>query len=269
MKKKISLIVLLFICFVILKPAVSQEYPGRAQYPKAPFISTEDLRKDYEAGNVIIIDVRSKIEFDVIHVDTALHVPISNKLFANDVKAIADKNPGKKIAFYCNGITCHKSYVAAEKSIEAGISNCFAYDDGIPKWAKVYPANTILLGKVITDPEKQLISKDDFKAKCIDFETFSKQALSNPDNLVIDVRDHIQSTGALPGLENARKVPLDTFIPNFVEKKLNQDKTLFIFDQVGKQVDWLQYYLIQNGYTNYFFLDGGATKVLEGQQTYK
>ena len=39
---------------------------------------------------------------------------------------------------------------------------------------------------------------------------------------------------------------MDKFIPNFVQKKVNQDKHLYIFDQVGKQVRWLQYYLRSN-----------------------
>ena len=59
---------------------------------------------------------------------------------------------------------------------------------------------------------------------------------------------------------------MDKFIPNFVQKKVNQDKHLFIFDQVGKQVRWLEYYLVENGYQNYTFLKGGATSVLKVQK---
>ena len=55
-------------------------------------------------------------------------------------------------------------------------------------------------------------------------------------------------------------------LPNFVEKKVKRDKTLLIFDQVGKQVRWLEYYLVANGYKNYYFLAGGATSVLKAQK---
>ena len=54
-------------------------------------------------------------------------------------------------------------------------------------------------------------------------------------------------------------------MPNFVSKKSSPDETLLLFDQVGKQIKWLQYYLEEYGYTNYMFLDGGATKVLKTQ----
>ncbi len=35
-----------------------------------------------------------------------------------------------------------------------------------------------------------------------------------------------------------------------VAKESNQDKTLLIFDQVGKQVKWPQYYLEEYGFEN-------------------
>ena len=36
-----------------------------------------------------------------------------------------------------------------------------------------------------------------------------------------------------------------------------KEKQLLILDAVGKQVEWLQYYLEGKGYTNYLFLDKG------------
>lgn len=62
-------------------------------------------------------------------------------------------------------------------------------------------------------------------------------------------------------MAGVRGIPLEVFIPSFVAKKANQDMTLLIFDQVGKQVKWLQYYLEEYGYENYHFLEGGATAV--------
>jgi hypothetical protein len=61
--------------------------------------------------------------------------------------------------------------------------------------------------------------------------------------------------------------PIDDFIKRVVKKGLLQDSTLLIFDQVGKQVRWLMYYLEASGYTNYYFLSGGAYAVL-GIQAY-
>jgi hypothetical protein len=60
-------------------------------------------------------------------------------------------------------------------------------------------------------------------------EDFKKGAKSKA-GLVIDVRDAIHRSQDLPGMGRNLKIPLDTIIPNFIEKKKNQDKPLYIFD---------------------------------------
>lgn len=267
MNLKISI---LSICLFVLSAVFANDFPYRADYEKkgVPWISTADLHKELALGNIIAIDTRSQIEYDAIHLDGAIHIPVSKINFVKLYSEIAGKNVGKKFAFYCNGKTCKKAYVGAEKAIQAGCKTCYAYDGGVPEWAIQYPKETMLLGKPIGSGKTKFITKDEFHSKCVDFETFKKGVASNPNAMVIDVRDHIQSTGKLPELDKVRVIPLDTFIPNFVMRKQNIDKHLYIFDQVGKQVRWLEYYLIENGYTNYTFLLKGATGVL-GEQKYK
>jgi len=257
-------VIFLTICLTSIASAQSEKYPYRSDYPAINTIETNDLKVGLDSGEYIVVDARSQLEYDVIHVDGAKHLAVSKKTFITGIKDIAASNPGKKIAFYCNGITCLKSYKAAQKAKEAGIQDVYAYDAGIPEWANMYPQETRLLGKAITDPEKQLLTKAQFKERTLAWSYFESAAGS--DNvMVIDLRDKYQSTSSLPGMESARKIPLDVFIPNFVAKKANQDKTLLIFDQVGKQVKWLQYYLEEYGYDNYMFLEGGATSVLKKQ----
>ncbi|BBO71593.1 hypothetical protein DSCA_55230 [Desulfosarcina alkanivorans] len=248
-------------------PAVASDFPGREKFSDVPYIESADLFDAYTSGEAIIVDVRSTIEYNVIHPVDALHIPVSRMNFVKEVKTLRAANAGKKLAFYCNGTTCLKSYIATQKAQQAGIGNVFAYDGGIPEWVMVYPDKTLLLGNVVTDPEKQVIPKSEFKKKTLVFEDF-KAVAKKEGGIVVDARDAIQRAENLPGMGKTLKIPLDTFIPNFVEKKKNQDKPLFIFDQVGKQVRWLEYYLVANGYDNYKFLKGGATAVLK-DQTYK
>lgn len=240
-------------------------FPGRDKFPGVPYIDSMELYKAYTSGSAIIVDVRSTIEYNVIHPVDSLHISVSKMDFVKKVKKLVAANPGKVIAFYCNGTTCLKSYIATQKAKKAGIENVVAYDGGIPEWVMMYPDKTLLLGKTVTDPEKQVIPKSEFKKKALSFETF-KSAAEKDGGLVIDVRDAIQRSEDLPGLGKTLKIPLDKFIPNFIEKKKNQDKPLYIFDQVGKQVRWLEYYLVEHGYTNYKFLKGGATDVLKQQK---
>ena len=268
-KKRIAKFLCVCVCAVVTANMVvnvyAEDFPHRKDYPTVPTISTQDLKAKYDTGSVVIIDVRSKIEFDVIHPKGTLHIPISEISFVADTQKVISDNAGKVFAFYCNGITCLKSYEGAQKLIEAGAKDCFAYDAGVPDWSEKYPADTLLLGKPIEDPAKQLIAKEDFKKRVLSFDEFKKKA-AEPNTIVIDGRDNIQKSGKLPGLENVLGKPLDKLIKDFVMEKREQDKTLLIFDQVGKQVQWLDYYLRDNGYKSYYFLHGGATEVLEGQK---
>ncbi len=255
------------LAYVLSVSAVfSEEFPYRKDFPNLSYISSQELKAKYDKNDVLLIDVRSKFEYDVIHVTKSIHISMAYATFVGDVEKLIKENPKKAVVFYCNGPTCLKSYESAKKMAEAGHNGCFVYDGGIPEWSKLYASETIVFGKVLKDPAKQLISDAEFNKRLIDFETFKAKA-AKPNTMVIDIREGIQSSGKLPGLEDARVIPLDVIVPNFVSKKAEQDKTLLIFDQNGKQVKWLMYYLRDFGYQNYYFLDKlGATSVLKKQE---
>lgn len=249
--------------------AVAADFPGRAKYQKVKTISTDELNAAVKSGSAVLVDVRSVMEYEVIHPTGAVHIPISDMKFENIIKDLAAKNASKTLAIYCNGVTCYKSYEGVERATAAGVANVVAYDAGIPDWAAKFPDKTLLLGKLMTESKKTMISDTAHAERVLAFDAFKKAAAA-ANTIVIDVRDNVQKSGVfvLPGLEKAVAIPLDKFIPNFVKAKANQDKKLLIFDQVGKQVVWLEYYLIENGYKDYGFLKGGATSVL-GSQEYK
>ncbi len=241
------------------------DFPYRKDYPNVAIVELADLKAGYDDGIFIIVDVRSALEFDTIHPKGAFHVSLSSKGFESNLQALASQYPNKKIAVYCNGITCLKSYKAAQRASGAGMKNVYAFDAGIPAWVNSYPNDTLLVGKEISDPEKQLIPKSELAKVMVDFDTFKKKA-AGPTALVIDSRDPMQRSEKLPGFENAMPIPLDKLIKNIIDHDRMKDKQLLIFDQVGKQVRWLMYYLEDKGYDNYFFLKGGATAVLKEQK---
>jgi rhodanese-related sulfurtransferase len=250
---------------IVSTTCLAGNFPYRKDYPDVPVIELADLKAGYDDGSIIMVDVRTDIEFETIRPRRAQHISLGTQNFLSDLKALAAANPGKKFAVYCNGVTCLKSYHAAQQAKDEGVADVVAFDAGIPAWAKAYPADTLLVGKELTDPDKQLINKSEFQKYSVDFETF-KQEAAEGNAVVIDARDPIQRTEKLPGFENAMPIPLDKLIRNVISKGNMKDKKLLIFDQVGKQVDWLQYYLVEYGYTDYLFLDGGATSVLKEQK---
>lgn len=264
MKLRNSILVLLLLISVGSSFAASGKFPYRSKYAHVPTIETKELFEALVADEVVIVDVRSPLEFEVIHVDVAAYIAVSGDGFEEKLGELVAKNPDKKFAFYCNGTTCLKAYKAAERALAAGYSNSYAYDAGIPDWAIIHPERTTLLGEKVIDPEKQLIKKSKFDSKCMAWNSF-KAIGKMPQAIVVDVRDEYQKAGKLPGLEGALDIPLAQFITEIVSNQKYQDKTLLIFDQVGKQVRWLQYYLKANGYTEFIFLKGGATGVLKEQ----
>ena len=86
------------------------------------------------------------------------------------------------------------------------------------------------------------------------------------DVMIIDVQSgFLPAAGDPPGLNNVHPIPLEIFLPNFVARKVHQDKTLLIFDQSGQELPRLQFHLQKHGYDDYFFLDGGAESLLNRQ----
>jgi len=252
MKPLILPLIALFL-FPALSQAQSEEYPGRRVYPKVQIYDTEKLNQSFD--DVIIIDVRSKYEFDTLHVNTAINIPLNSRQFTKRVTAL--NTVGKPIVFYCNGHSCYKSYKACLKAQKAGMDNIFSYDSGIFDWARAHPEKATMLGRTPMDP-KQLISKSKLKEHSLDPDQF--QAKINNDTVILDIREPAQR-GLLDLFpyrqENISLVKKQKLV-KFLTKILNSGKPLLIYDEAGKQVRWLQYYLEAKGISNYYFMTGGA-----------
>jgi rhodanese-related sulfurtransferase len=233
--------------------AAEEDFPHRAEFPNVSYISTEDLAAEYD--DVIIIDVRSQMEFDVVHILKAIHLPVTVATFVNSLEGIRAKTAAQKIAFYCNGHTCKKSYEATQQAIDMGFQNVYVYDAGIFDWIAAHPDKAILMGETPV-PQEKVITDEAFKARILSVEEFTKKT-EDPNAMVIDIREPFQRE-VIPPLAQIRNIPLDRLIEILKEGQF-KDKELLIFDAVGKQVNWLQYHLEEKGYNNYFFLKKGVT----------
>lgn len=247
------------ISFVLISVSVhakNNEFPGRERYPTIPYISITDLQK--EKDKVIIVDVRSAYEHKTLRIKGALNISVSSKSFVDDMKQLRKNNAGKKIIVYCNGKTCMKSYKAALKCKRNGIKNVISYDAGIMDWAIKYPDQSVLLGESPIDPKK-IISKKTFKTYLISPEKF-EQKIGAGNVLVLDTRDQFQrnATGLFAGKEKRVYINDATGLDKYIAQANREGKTLLIYDEVGKQVRWLQYYLEGKGADSYLFMKGGV-----------
>ena len=242
------------------------EFPNRDKYPDVNIISLTDMKSGVENGEFLFIDLRSRVEFEAIHIKNAVNLPYGHAKFTYELNKISKEKPNKKLILYDNGHGCIRVYKAAEDAYDfALIQNAYAFDAGIDTWARAYPSETILMGEVLTNSKQQLLTAEQINQKKIDIENFRTKA-ANSNTVVIDSRDPIQRKHKVPGLEKAMLIPLNKLVENILSKGFMKDNQLLVFDQVGGQVNWLMYYLVDKGYTDFYFLDGGATSVLKDQE---
>ena len=245
-----------FLLLTVSVHAKNDEFPGRERYPTIPYITITDFHK--EKDKVIIVDVRSAYEHKTLRIKGALNISVSSSNYVNDMRQLRKNNTGKKIIVYCNGKTCMKSYKAALKCKRNEIKNVISFDAGIMDWAKKYPAEAVLLGENPINPRK-IISKKTFKTYLVPPEKF-EQKIGAGNVLVLDVRDRFQrdATGLFPGKEKRVYINDATGLDKYIAQANREEKTLLIYDEVGKQVRWLQYYLEGQGADSYFFMKGGV-----------
>jgi len=237
--------------------AAGTEFPGRSKYPDVSIYDKAELAKQFD--NVVIVDARSSLEFDTLRIKGAVNIPVASKTFLAEVKALRGKT-NKPIVFYCNGRTCMKSYIAARKAMAAKVQDVHAYDAGMFEWAESYPDHAELLGKSPVKRE-DIISLTAFKRHLLTPDDFSNKAYNlGAKSMILDVRDKYQrgAAGLFPGVERWVSLDRQVELKRTIEQAKKSNKTLFIYDEVGHQVQWLQYTLRRENVSNYYFMHNGA-----------
>jgi predicted sulfurtransferase len=265
--RQLSVILVSLLILVMLPVSVfaaqksdKEGFPGRThkKYKDAPYIELEDLKK--KLNDVIVVDARSRFEYETLKIKGAINIPVALKTFGDEVKKLREKSD-KPLVFYCNGHTCMKSYKAVLDAQKAGVDNVFAYDAGIFDWAKAYPNDAELLGKSPVD-NRDILSKKQFKSRVLNPDKFSELATDDPSKvIVLDIRDKYQRAGIgfFPVQERWTSLNKMEKVYSYIRKAKEKGKALFIYDEVGKQVRWLQYALEREGIKNYYFMEKGAT----------
>lgn len=240
----------------------ADEFPLRAQYALVGVQPMDTAQLTQQRATVAVVDVRSAYEFQTLHIDGAVSIPLTDSKFTNEIKELSEKER-KPLVFYCNGTTCDKSYKAAADALAAGIKTVWVYDAGIFAWAKANPTQTLLLGKPMTSAS-QLISKADFEAHLLTPQETDARLAKESNAIVLDIRDSAQRAGISLFQMKDIHVPLDSpKLQGWLDKAKAENRPLFIIDATGHQVQWLQYVLQEQGLTHYWFVRGGARALYE------
>ena len=243
--------------------SAKSEFPGRAEFPQVATYEKNDLFNNFK--EVIIVDTRSKYEYETLRIKDAINIPVSSKTFVKAVKQLRNQSL-KPIVFYCNGRTCYKSYKAVKRSTRAGIKNTFAYDAGMFEWAKTFPQKAALLGSSPVSPNS-IITGNKYKKHLVSPKDFGKFAFNDKsDALILDIRDSQQRAagiGLFLGKERWASIENPAKITQYIKKAQAKNQPIYIYDEVGKQVRWLQYALEDQNVKNYYFMDQGAKGYIE------
>jgi rhodanese-related sulfurtransferase len=115
---------------------------------KTPEVSTDALRRILADGSAIVLDTRTRAEFDAGHIPGArnLDAPASEQVTAVERMVGGDKS--KALVLYCNGPFCQASRRTGEQLAAAGFSNVRRYQLGIPVWRALGGPTAIELGGV-------------------------------------------------------------------------------------------------------------------------
>jgi rhodanese-related sulfurtransferase/DNA-binding MarR family transcriptional regulator len=92
-------------------------------------ITRDELRKRLKQGDVVVIDVRPRAEYDAGHIRGAVSVPISD--LKSRLKEIPD---GAEVVAYCRGPFCVYADDAVRMLANKGRS-AVRLEDGFPEWA--------------------------------------------------------------------------------------------------------------------------------------
>lgn len=239
--------------------ANTNPFPHREKFKDVPVVESAALLA--KLPTVHVIDVRSKFEFDTLHIKGAINIPLNNTTFAGRVAEFVKANP-KPVVFYCNGGSCKKSYHAVQEARKGGVNGA-AYDAGIYSWAQTYPQHSVLLGKNPMNAH-EFIDNSRYKSHFVDANKFEN--MMGPTAMVLDIRDRIQRDLQLfPFKENRAELQDMESIKYYVRQAKSTNKTLLVYDKVGKQVRWFQYLLEREGVKNYYFMKGGSEGYYEAK----
>lgn len=102
MKVRLCVFVALCTFFAHVLPAVAVDFPARKKpkYKNVKPIEIQQLHKDYLENKVTVVDVRSKLEYETIHIKDAFHISVADQSFERELEKLIGATPETKTAFY-------------------------------------------------------------------------------------------------------------------------------------------------------------------------
>ena len=113
-------------------PSILQATLGESS--KTAEINTEQMRSVIRDGSALVLDTRSRAEFDAGHIPGARNLDAAPSAQLAEVNTLVGGDKGMALVLYCNGPYCQASRRLGEQLAEAGFTNVKRYQLGIPIW---------------------------------------------------------------------------------------------------------------------------------------
>jgi rhodanese-related sulfurtransferase len=101
-----------------------------------PEVSTAEVRRLLSEGGAVLLDSRSREQYDAGHIPGAVHIDLASDDpgYFTAVERLLGGNRDAALVLYCNGPKCGASRSLSKLLIESGFSNVKRYQLGIPIW---------------------------------------------------------------------------------------------------------------------------------------
>lgn len=239
MMRKLLLTLTAGAMFVFLTSAFASASKG---YQEIDAAGTKALMENADA---LVVFPLSPIEFDNQHIQGSVNI-VMDML---EYQLPEDKE--RVIVFYCLGIKCVASWRAAEKAVELGYKNVYAFREGIPGWKKAgYPLVSV---KPLPDVKVEKITTTELVAM-----------LDNDNVVLLDI--NLRGDARKFHIDHAKRVhiPLDEL--NVSLSQLPREKKIVVICLKGKRSPTAVKYLTGQGYEDVVMVEGGLQKwVMEGR----
>ena len=237
--KKIVLFLSIGVLFVLVAAGASIAKNGYHD------IDATGVKALMDKGEALVVFPLSPMEFDHKHIKGSVNILPAMM----EYELPADKS--KPLIFYCLGVKCVASWRAAEKAVELGYKNVYAFREGLPSWEKAgYPLES---NSKIPDVEVMMISTDELS-----------RLLDTEDVILLDI--NLDEDAKMFHINHAKRkhIPLDNL--NISLPQLPKDKKIAVMCLKGKRSKTAARYLIGKGYMHVFVVEGGLQKwILEGR----
>jgi rhodanese-related sulfurtransferase len=115
---------------------------------KTAEVSTEQLRRILGDGSALVLDTRTRAEFDAGHIPGARNLDAPAVEQVATVERLVGGNKSAALVLYCNGPFCQASRRLADQLAAAGFTNVRRYQLGIPIWRALGGPTAIGIGGI-------------------------------------------------------------------------------------------------------------------------